>query len=377
MQSSDPSGPQTRIQLGRVVQGAEKATQFPSAIEDALERPPLVILARLGGLRKVNPLLERLTRYRDEISRLRRHLEVAKRWTTHKDSLTEDSAKTWLELEEKRTSKLRKLEDEFWELNVPDIEERARLRILEGVVYLNQKEGRESDLTDLLTDDRFQQVNHLGSGLKRPRSESVPSVPKRGPVLARLGDSAPAPIGVLGEDQRSVFKDLTRRIVEGPGDGPKGKESKVSRTQTATRDSKNQPDLSVPEGEQDWRGKPSRPNPQRRQALRAARELDSRAPRGAPQPREGSATLGRGQTKNQERAQGTKSSGPRVTNGPPERAKVTPPTQIDLTDESPGAGAIPPTPTQETGREDPKGPGKGQEVGEQRACDQTNPLKVT
>ena len=113
MQSSDPSGPQ-QIHLGRVVQGAEKSTQFPSAIEDALERPPRVILARLGGLKKVDPLLERLTKSWNEIGRLRRHLEVAKRWTTHKDSLTEDSAKTWLELEEGLSKKLRKLEDEFW-----------------------------------------------------------------------------------------------------------------------------------------------------------------------------------------------------------------------------------------------------------------------
>jgi hypothetical protein len=39
VQTSDPSGPQTQIHLGQVVQGAEKSTQFPSAIEDALERP--------------------------------------------------------------------------------------------------------------------------------------------------------------------------------------------------------------------------------------------------------------------------------------------------------------------------------------------------
>ncbi len=158
MQTSFPSGPQTQIQLacGQVVQGAEKSTQFPSAIEDALERPPQVILTRLGGLKKVDPLLERLTKYW-KISSLRRHLEVTKRWTTHHDSLTEDSAKTWLELEEKLNNKLRKHKDEFWELNVPDTKELERLLILEGVAYLGQKEGSESDLTDLLTDDRFLQ----------------------------------------------------------------------------------------------------------------------------------------------------------------------------------------------------------------------------
>ena len=110
MQSSDPSGPQ-QIHLGRVVQGAEKSTQFPSAIEDALERPPRVILARLGGLRRVDPLLGRLIKHRDEIGRLRRHLEVAQRWAKQKDSLTETSAKSWTQLEEQITSKLRRIED--------------------------------------------------------------------------------------------------------------------------------------------------------------------------------------------------------------------------------------------------------------------------
>lgn len=374
MQNSVPSGPTHPIQLGRVVQGAEKSTQFPSAIEDALERPPRVILARLGGLRKVDPLLERLTKSWNEIGRLRRHLEVAKRWTTHKDSLTEDSAKTWLELEEGLSKKLKKLEDEFWELNVPDREERARLRILEGVAYLGRKEGLEKDLTDLLTDDRFPQVNNLGSGLKRPRSESLPSVPKRGLVLGRLGGD---PVGYVETgDQRAVFKDLTRRLVEGPEYQSKGKEPQVSRAQHSTRNSKSQPDLRVLGGEQDKRTKHSRPNPQRRQALRARRELDTRAPRGAPRSREEVDTFGSGQTKEKEKARRTEPKGSRVTNGPPEGDQVNPPTQIDLTGELPAAGAITSTPTQGEGRADPKGPGEGQEVGEQRASGQENPLKV-
>ncbi len=128
MQTSYPSGPSTQIHLGRVVQGAEKSTQFPLAIEDALERPPRVILARrLGGLKRVDPLLGLLIKHRDEIGCLRRHQEVVQRWTKQKDSLTEASAKTWTQLEEQITSKLCRIEDEFWELNVPDPEERARL----------------------------------------------------------------------------------------------------------------------------------------------------------------------------------------------------------------------------------------------------------
>ncbi len=86
-------------------------------------------------------MLGRLIKHQDEIGRLRRHLEVAQRWTKHKDSLTEVSAKTWTQLEEQITTKLQQIENEFWKLNVPDTEERARLRILEGLAYEGQKEG--------------------------------------------------------------------------------------------------------------------------------------------------------------------------------------------------------------------------------------------
>ncbi len=164
--------------------------------------------------------------------------------------------------------------------------------------------------------------------------------------------------------------------MEGPEDQPKGKEPQVSQAQSSTRNSKSQSDLSVPGGEQDWRPKPSRPNPQRSRALREGRGLDSRAPRGAPGSREEVKTSWHCWTGEREKARQTKPKGSRVTNGPPEGDKVTPPAQIDLTGETPCAGATPPTPTQWEGRADPKGPGKGQEVGEQLVRDQEKPLKV-
>ena len=125
----------------------------------------------MGGLKKVDQwLLKQLTKYRNEIVSLCRHLEVNKRWTKHKDSLTEASVKVWLDLEEQLNNKLQQIKDKFWELIVPDFEELVQLRILDGVTYIAQKEGREADLTDLLTYNSFQQVNHLGLGLKRQRS---------------------------------------------------------------------------------------------------------------------------------------------------------------------------------------------------------------
>ncbi len=67
VQSSAPNGPTTQIHVGKVAPGADKATQFPSAIEDALERPLKVKWANLHCLQKVDPLLERLTRIQNGI----------------------------------------------------------------------------------------------------------------------------------------------------------------------------------------------------------------------------------------------------------------------------------------------------------------------
>ena len=94
MQSSAPNGPTTQIHVGKVAPGADKATQFPSAIEDALERPLKVKWANLHCLQKANPLLDRLDGIRNEIGRLRRHLEVIRRWTARPENEAEASDAT-------------------------------------------------------------------------------------------------------------------------------------------------------------------------------------------------------------------------------------------------------------------------------------------
>ncbi len=52
-------------------------------------------------------------------------------------------------------TKLRELEAEFWELNIPDIQERLRLWILKLITYKAQAEGRAKDLSDFLSDKGF------------------------------------------------------------------------------------------------------------------------------------------------------------------------------------------------------------------------------
>ncbi len=93
---------------------------------------------------------------------------------------------------------------------------------------------------------------------------------------------------------------------------------------------------------------------------------------GSPKSGEEVDTSRRARTKEREKASKAQPTSSRVTNGPPEGAKVTPPTQIDLASHP----AQEQHPTQGEGRADPKGPGDGQEEGKQRACDQKNPLKV-
>ncbi len=51
----------------------------------------------------------------------------------------------------------------FWELNVPDVCERSRLKILEGLTYNQQAEGRARDFSDFLSDfEWFPRIRGLG-----------------------------------------------------------------------------------------------------------------------------------------------------------------------------------------------------------------------
>jgi hypothetical protein len=54
-------------------------------------------------------------------------------------------------------------EDLFWELNVPNVEEWTRLKILEGLAYSQQAEGLAQDYSDFLADSEcFPRIRGLG-----------------------------------------------------------------------------------------------------------------------------------------------------------------------------------------------------------------------
>ncbi len=100
------------------------------------------------------------------------------------------SLATWNQLEGNVSKKLRELEANFWELNVPNVKELSRLRILERITYKAQAEGRARDLSDFLSDKSFPRIRDLGLGgaSKQALPELSSLGPEKGPTLARLGD---------------------------------------------------------------------------------------------------------------------------------------------------------------------------------------------
>jgi hypothetical protein len=111
-------------------------------------------------------LFDRLTKTKNQINRLCSHLEVIKRWTAHPEHQSATSLATWNQLEGNMSKKLRELEANFWELNVPNIEELSRLSIFEWITYKVQAEGLTKDLSDFLLDESFPWIRDLGGALK-------------------------------------------------------------------------------------------------------------------------------------------------------------------------------------------------------------------
>ncbi len=87
------------------------------------------------------------------------------------ENQAEASEATWRQLEQDMRNQLREQEDLFWELNVPNVEERTRLKILEGLAYQQQAEVRAQDYSDLLTEERFHRICGLGRPQKRAEPE--------------------------------------------------------------------------------------------------------------------------------------------------------------------------------------------------------------
>ena len=234
MQANFPSGPRHQIHVGRVVKGADASTQFPTPVEDALDRPLKVKWARLQGLNRANPLFERLAELRNEVARLRRHLEVVQRWTLHPSNKKDVTHDHWRELELSVRAQLREKEDLFWELNVPDVEERARLRVLEGVNYQNQAEQRARAFSDFLIDSaRFPRIRDLGKLPDRGQANKSTLESSKGPISERLGEPSS---GTLTLTKESSGPGLTQ---SGPQkvqqDPQRGQESQVSSNSPGTQ----------------------------------------------------------------------------------------------------------------------------------------------
>ncbi len=104
-----------------------------------------------------------------------------------------------------------------------------------------------------------------GSWPEKAKIQTAVLVPKKGPVLARLGKPSTE---ALNPSQVSPAGGATQNsITKTPEDLPKGKEPQLSQGQCSPQNSQSQPDLSIPGWKQGLRHKPSGPNPQRSQAL--------------------------------------------------------------------------------------------------------------
>ena len=369
MDLSVPSGPKTLG--GKLVEGADASTQFPSPVEDALERPANLKfkLVRREKLQKADPLLQKLVGIQNEIGRLRRHLEVIKRWNKHSASSEDLTNDTWRKLDFDVRSQLRAQEDLFWELNVPNVEERARLRILENLAYKEQSEERAQSFADFLSDSaRFPRIKGLIDVLPKVRDsnpEKTPHSSRKGPISERLGElNSETPDPTQESSKLGLTQAGPSKVLQDP---KRGQESQVSTAPEGTRISQLSPDTPVAGRGQVQRPRANRLNPQRRQAKR---QLDQRAPKGAPQYRAFSLTNADAPPNLNKKARKAGQGPPRAADGPSESRDPDPGVAIDLTDELPEAGAPPSTEPKDTGRADPPSQEKAQEGGEQRADSQ-------
>ncbi len=108
-------------------------------------------------------------------------------------------------------TQLQEQEELFWELNVPDVKERTRLKIIEGLVYKQQAEGPALDFFDFLADHKcFPWIRSLGQA----PTQTVELGSQKGTGAGEIGKSH-------HRDPRSEEGVISRRINPRPTpDGP-------------------------------------------------------------------------------------------------------------------------------------------------------------
>ena len=113
---------------------ADKSTQFPSTLEDLLGDSKPKILWAHPREKRTDPVLPRLIKGNQAIQESRRRLQGVKLWLEHH---SERSERYWeyKRTEELERERLRRYQDEFWELNVPDPEARIKERLADEVRY--------------------------------------------------------------------------------------------------------------------------------------------------------------------------------------------------------------------------------------------------
>ncbi len=138
-------------------------------------------------------------------------------WTARPENQSEASNATWRQLEQ----------DVRNQLNVPNVKEQTRLKILQGLAYQQKAEVRARDYSDPLADS-------LGRPQKRAEPEPSSLVPKKGPVLTRLGELVSEPLTLRKVSSTGgLTQDQPEEVHQ---DQAKGKEPQVSGPHWVTRD---------------------------------------------------------------------------------------------------------------------------------------------
>ena len=140
----------------------------------------------------------------------------------------------WRELELSVRAQLREKEDLFWELNVPDVEERARLRVLEGVNYQNQAEQRARAFSDFLIDSaRFPRIKDLGKVPCQTQTYQLTLESRKGPISERLGEPNSGTLTLTRESSRpGLTQSRPQKVQQDP---LRGQESQVSSNSPGTQ----------------------------------------------------------------------------------------------------------------------------------------------
>lgn len=117
-----------------LVAAADKSTQFPPGVDELVNARYQRIVFPRRPASSADPILARLENLREAIKQARETVERARSWAKVTSPGTGEYKK-WRRVWEQEFKRLNRLQDDFWELNLPDEEERRGARQREELRY--------------------------------------------------------------------------------------------------------------------------------------------------------------------------------------------------------------------------------------------------